>query len=44
MAKAHAGKKLKVVKVATLNDALTALGQLGGDLSALGPEPVGAAR
>jgi PDZ domain-containing protein len=43
MAKAHAGKKLKVVKVATLHDALTALGQLGGDLSALGPEPVGAA-
>lgn len=43
MAKAHAGKKLKVVKVANLHDALTALGQLGGDLSALGPEPAGAA-
>jgi PDZ domain-containing protein len=43
MARAHAGKKLKVVKVATLADALKALGEQGGDLSALGPEPAGAA-
>jgi PDZ domain-containing protein len=43
MAKAHAGKKLKVVKVATLDDALAALGAQGGDLSALGPKPSGAA-
>jgi PDZ domain-containing protein len=44
LARAHAGKKLKVVKVATLADALSALGEQGGDLSALGPEPAGAAR
>jgi PDZ domain-containing protein len=43
LARAHAGKKLKVVKVATLADALKALGEQGGDLSALGPEPAGAA-
>jgi PDZ domain-containing protein len=42
LAKAHAGKKLKVVKVATLDDALTALSQQGGDVSALGPAPAGA--
>ena len=38
-ARAHAGSKLKVVKVNTLDDALRALGQQGGDLSALGPAP-----
>ena len=43
LARAHAGSKLKVVKVATLADALKALGEQGGDLSALGPEPPGAA-
>jgi PDZ domain-containing protein len=43
LARAHAGKKLKVVKVATLDDALAALGAQGGDLSALGPKPSGAA-
>ena len=43
LARAHAGKKLKVVKVATLDDALAALGAQGGDLSALGPKPAGAA-
>jgi PDZ domain-containing protein len=42
-ARAHAGKKLKVVKVDTLDDALAALGAQGGDLSALGPTPSGAA-
>ena len=42
LARAHAGKKLKVVKVDTLADALRALGEQGGDLSALGPEPPGA--
>ena len=41
--RAHAGKKLKVVRVATLDDALAALGEQGGDLSALGPKPSGAA-
>lgn len=35
-AKAHAGPRLKVVKVATLEEALDALGRMGGDLSALG--------
>jgi PDZ domain-containing protein len=35
-AKAHAGKHLKVVKVATIGEAIAALGQLGGDTSALG--------
>ena len=43
LARAHAGKKLKVVKVDTLDDALAALGAQGGDLSALGPKPSGAA-
>ena len=38
-ARAHAGSKLKVVKVATLEDALRALGEQGGDLTALGPAP-----
>ena len=38
-ARAHAGDKLKVVKVATLDDALKALGEQGGDVSALGPPP-----
>jgi PDZ domain-containing protein len=41
MARAHAGSKLKVVRVSTLEDALRALGQQGGDLSALGPTPPG---
>ena len=40
-AKAHAGSKLKVIKVTTLQDALNALGSLGGDLSALGTGPGG---
>jgi PDZ domain-containing protein len=40
-AKSRAGSHLKVVKVATLQDALDALGSLGGDLSALGPVPTG---
>lgn len=35
-ARAHAGGRLKVVKVATLEEALDALGRLGGDVSALG--------
>ncbi|PLS75010.1 MAG: hypothetical protein CYG61_09860 [Actinobacteria bacterium] len=36
-AKAHAGGRLKVVKVANLDEALVALGRLGGDVKALGP-------
>lgn len=35
-AKARAGSHLKVIKVTTLDEALQALGQLGGDVSALG--------
>jgi PDZ domain-containing protein len=35
----RAGKRLKVVQVANLNQAIIALGQLGGDVSALGPAP-----
>ncbi|MDP9073218.1 MAG: PDZ domain-containing protein [Actinomycetota bacterium] len=35
----HAGSKLKVIKVTTLEDALAALRNLGGDLSAVGPPP-----
>lgn len=36
-ARAHAGARLQVVKVANLDEALLALGRLGGDVSALGP-------
>lgn len=36
---AHAGPKLEVVKVATLDDALAAMARLGGDVSALGATP-----
>jgi Lon-like protease len=36
----HAGSHLKVIKVTTLEQALSALRSLGGDLSALGPPPV----
>lgn len=36
----HAGSHLKVIKVTTLEQALSALRSLGGDLSALGPAPV----
>lgn len=35
-ARAHSGRRLEIVKVATLNDAITALARLGGDTSALG--------
>jgi PDZ domain-containing protein len=42
IAKARAGRDLTVIKVTTLQDALDALGRLGGDLSALGPLPAGA--
>ena len=38
-AKAHAGKHLKVIKVATLDEALQALGALGGDVKDIGPPP-----
>ena len=41
IAKARAGRDLQVIKVTTLQDALDALGTLGGDLSALGPLPSG---
>lgn len=36
-ARAHAGGRLKIVSVANLDEALAALGRLGGDLTALGP-------
>ena len=35
----HAGSQLKVIKVTNLEDALTALRNLGGDLAAIGPPP-----
>jgi len=35
-AKAHAGARMKVVKVATLEEALKALGRLGGDVNTFG--------
>jgi PDZ domain-containing protein len=38
-AKAHAGPRLKVFKVDTLDTALQVLGSLGGDLRAIGPPP-----
>jgi PDZ domain-containing protein len=41
-ARKRAGKHLKVIKVATLGDALAALAGLGGNVSALGPPPSGA--
>ena len=34
---AHAGRHVTVLKVANLDEALSALGRLGGDVSALGP-------
>jgi PDZ domain-containing protein len=40
-ARAHAGRGLTVVKVSTLNEALDALGRIGGDVAALGPRPKG---
>jgi PDZ domain-containing protein len=36
-ATAHAGSKLKVIKVASVDEALSALGRLGGDLASLQP-------
>lgn len=36
-ARAHAGGRLKIVSVANLEEALAALGRIGGDLSAFGP-------
>ena len=41
-AKQRAGKRIEVVKVANLNQALDALGKLGGNVAALGPAPAGA--
>jgi PDZ domain-containing protein len=41
-ARAHAGRDVRIVRVATLEEALVALGRQGGDLSALGPAPGGA--
>jgi PDZ domain-containing protein len=41
-ARSHAGRDVRIVRVATLEEALTALGRQGGDLSALGPAPAGA--
>lgn len=40
-AKKHAGRSLEVVKVETLDQAITALARLGGDVSALGKAPAG---
>jgi PDZ domain-containing protein len=41
VAKARAGKGLTVIKVTTLQEALDALGRIGGDLAALGPVTAG---
>src|SRR5688500_6646014 len=41
VAKRRAGNGLTVIKVSTLQEALDALGSLGGDLSALGPVATG---
>ena len=41
VAKARAGDGLTVIKVSTLQEALDALGSLGGDLTALGPAATG---
>ena len=41
VAKARAGDDLTVIKVTTLQEALDALGSLGGDLTALGPAATG---
>ena len=38
---AHAGPKLEVVKVTSLDEALAAMARLGGDVSALGSTPSG---
>ncbi|MGH9179771.1 MAG: YlbL family protein [Acidimicrobiales bacterium] len=40
-AKAHSGRSLEVVRVASLDDAIAALARLGGDASALGSGPAG---
>lgn len=40
---AHAGPRLEIVKVSTLDDAIRALARLGGDVSALGRPPAAAA-
>lgn len=40
-AKDHAGPRLEVVKVATLDEALAAMARLGGDVTALGGIPAG---
>jgi PDZ domain-containing protein len=41
VAKKHAAKDVTVIKVTTLQEALDALGSVGGDLSALGPVTTG---
>jgi PDZ domain-containing protein len=41
VAKSRAGKGLTVIKVTTLQEALDALGRIGGDLTALGPVATG---
>lgn len=38
-AQAKAGRRIKVIGVATLEEAIQALGRIGGDISALGPPP-----
>ncbi len=40
-ARSHAGSKLRVIKVTSLDDAIAALAGLGGDVSALGVAPAG---
>jgi predicted S18 family serine protease len=42
-ARKHAGSRLKIIKVSNLEEALTALRSIGGDLSALGPAPAAVA-
>ena len=39
LARKRAGRSLKVIQVATLEEAITALGALGGDVAALGAPP-----
>ena len=42
VAKQHACKRLKVIRVSTLDQAISVLGGIGGDVSALGPVAIGA--
>jgi PDZ domain-containing protein len=43
-ARKHAGHRLRIIKVSNLEEALTAMRSIGGDLSALGPAPAALAQ